>query len=71
MNKPSEQNSTSNTLTAQNNNQKTALSSKAVDKPDAKPMAHRYTLHVRPRDPIDAPLTAIPASGVGSTPVAK
>jgi hypothetical protein len=71
MNKPSEQNSISNTSTAQNKGQKAALGSKTADKPDAKPMAQRHTLHVRPRDLIDAPLTAIPANGTTSTPVAK
>jgi hypothetical protein len=71
MNKPSEQNSISTTSTAQNNNQKTVLSNKAVANPDAKPMTQRYTLHLRPRDPIDAPLTAILANGATSAAVAK
>ena len=69
MNKPSEQNSISETTPSQDNNQKTVLNSNAVDKPEAKPK--RHTLHVRPRDPIDAPLTTIPASGVAGTPVVK
>jgi hypothetical protein len=71
MNAPSKQNSISNPSTAQNNNQKPVLSRKSMDKADTKPMAQRYTLHVWPRDPIDAPLTAIPANGATSTPVAK
>ncbi len=71
MNKPSEHNSTSVTPTTHNYSQKTVFSSKAASKDDPKPTAQRYTLHVRPRNAINEPLTPTPTDNSVNTPIAR